>query len=112
GVVLGVLLEVAVRARLGDRGDHRRPLHRAQLLELLAQALGPGGGQGGDAHAPSSSCSSCSDHTRGSWRVSIALISARAPGTVVEYVTRCCSASRRIEKESAISCFPSVVLMM
>src|SRR5690606_27343302 len=36
GVVLGVLLEVAVGPRLGNGGDHRRPLHRLEFIEFGA----------------------------------------------------------------------------
>src|SRR5690606_36061808 len=46
GVVLGVLLEVAVRTRVGDRGDHLRALDRTELLELGAQPLRAGQGHG------------------------------------------------------------------
>src|SRR5690348_15067529 len=50
GMVLGVLLEVAVRARFGDRGDHLRPLHRFQALQFGAQTIGAGFGHGGSFH--------------------------------------------------------------
>src|SRR5690606_35721865 len=40
GVVLGVFLQVAVLARLGDRGDDFRPLDRLEPFQLRAQALG------------------------------------------------------------------------
>src|SRR5439155_4562334 len=39
GVVLGVLREVAVRARLGDRLDDRRALDALEAVELVPQAL-------------------------------------------------------------------------
>src|SRR5690606_26552667 len=128
GVVLGVLLEVAVRARLGDRLDHRRPLVRLEVVEFGAQALRALGGQwclhvvpvgfqppapGCPAPAcPVPAWSSCSDHTGPLSRKSRECSSALAPATVVEYVTRAWSASRRIENESAMACRPSVVLTM
>src|SRR5689334_17877415 len=37
GVILGVLREVAVRARLRDGGDDRRALNRLQLVQLAAE---------------------------------------------------------------------------
>src|SRR3546814_16465129 len=43
-VVLGVLLQVAVRTRLGDRVDHRRALDRLEFVQLCAQALRALGG--------------------------------------------------------------------
>jgi hypothetical protein len=39
GIVLGVLGEVAVRARLGERPAHVRPVDRLQPLQLGLQAL-------------------------------------------------------------------------
>ena len=38
-VVLGVLAQVAVGARLGDRLDDARPLHLLEPLELLSKPL-------------------------------------------------------------------------
>ena len=39
-LVLGVLGDVALRARIGDGCDHRRPVHRLQAMQLDAQLLG------------------------------------------------------------------------
>src|SRR5690606_34387349 len=114
GMVFGVLLEVAVGARFRDRLDHRRPLVRRQVVEFGAQALRALGGHGClhvfSSVCPISECNSCSDHTGPLSRKSRECSSALAPATVVEYVTRACSASRRIENESAMACRPSVVL--
>src|SRR5690606_23968815 len=83
GVVLGVLLEVAVGAGLGDGGDHFRPLHRLEVVKLLAQALGALERHGG-SHDCSSLCSSCSDQTGPVPRNSSECTSALAPAMVVE----------------------------
>ena len=40
GIVVGVLRNVAVRAGLGERVHHRRPLNCFQPLELGLEALG------------------------------------------------------------------------
>src|SRR5690606_21905332 len=64
GVVLGVLLEVAVRARLGDRLHDARALDRLQPIELFAQAFDAALGQWGSSHACSSRWSSWSALTR------------------------------------------------
>ena len=40
GVILGVLAQIAVRARLGDRLDDARPVLGLEALQLAAQALG------------------------------------------------------------------------
>ena len=61
----------------------QKRLRRGQVLEFFAQARGALDGQRG-SHPWSSSCSSCSDQTRGLPRVSAARIRARAPGMVVE----------------------------
>ena len=106
GVVLGVFLQVAVRAGFGDRGDHLRALDRLQFVEFRAQAQRAFRWSGGRC------CSSLQflvqflqrPHPRPVPRKSSECTSARAPAMVVEYVTRCCSASRRIENESAIAC--------
>src|SRR6185312_304462 len=50
GVVFGVLLEVAVRARFCDRSDDTRAVDGFQLLQFRAQALGTGFGHGGSLH--------------------------------------------------------------
>src|SRR5690606_864600 len=110
GVILRVLLEIAVGTGLGDRRDDARALDRLQPLQLRAQAFGAGLGDGGATHALSSLCSSCRLCTSPSLWKSSECTSARAPATVVEYVTRCCKASRRIENESATACVPSVLL--
>ena len=112
GVVLGVFLQVAVRARLGDGLDDARALLALEAFQFLAQALGALLGHGSTIHASSSLCSSCRLCTLPPSRLSSECSSARAPAMVVEYVTRCCSASRRMENESAIACLPSVVLTM
>ena len=41
GGVFGVLREIAVLARLGDRPDDRRALHALQMLQLVLEALEP-----------------------------------------------------------------------
>src|SRR6267143_593735 len=55
-VVLGVLGQVAVRARIGDRLGHRRPLDAPQPLQLFAQLR----------RAGSSGSSACQEVTAGS----------------------------------------------
>src|SRR3546814_15275317 len=60
GVVLGVLLQVAVRTRLGDRVDHRRALDRLAFVQLRAQALRALGGQWCCHCFLNSCCRSCS----------------------------------------------------
>src|SRR6185437_6489735 len=49
-MVFGVFLEVAVRARFGNRGNDPRAVDGFQLLQLCAQALGTGFGHGGSLH--------------------------------------------------------------
>jgi len=39
GVILGVLRQIAVRARLGDRLDDGGPLHALEAVELVPQPL-------------------------------------------------------------------------
>src|SRR6185437_7755924 len=109
-MVFGVFLQVAVGPCLGNRRDDARAIGGFQLFQFRAQAFGTGFGDRWTTHALSSLCNSCRLCTSPSPRKSSECTSARAPATVVEYVTRCCKASRRIEKESAIACFPSVVL--
>src|SRR6185312_1323186 len=50
GVILGVLRQVAVRARLGDRGDGVRPLLGLQTLQFLVEGLVALGGHGHLVH--------------------------------------------------------------
>src|SRR6185369_232263 len=50
GLVLGVLRDVAVRARLGDRLDRGVALDRLQAVELFAQLLGAASGERNGGH--------------------------------------------------------------
>ena len=50
GIVVGVLGEIAVRARFGDRLDDRRALDRLQAMQLGLEALRAGDGHGYFAH--------------------------------------------------------------
>src|SRR5690606_22856149 len=100
GVVLGVLLEIAVGARLGDRLDYRGALVRLEVVEFGAQSLRALRGQwclhvlpvGFQVPAagcpvvarPSPACNSCSDHTGPLSRKSRECSRALAPATVVE----------------------------
>ena len=60
GVIFGVLRQIAVAARLGDRLDDARALLGLQPLELGAQRLGAAQRHGRALHAPSASlCRSC-----------------------------------------------------
>jgi hypothetical protein len=44
GMVLGVLGEIAMRTRFGDRGDHRRSLNGLQTLQVFVEGVvAPGG---------------------------------------------------------------------
>jgi len=45
-VVLRVLGEIAVRARLGDRSNGRGPVHRLEPMQLGSEFLSPGDSQG------------------------------------------------------------------
>ncbi len=55
GIIFGVLGQVTVRARLGDRGNHRRAFDRLQVLQLFAQLIGTDHGQWYLVHARPSS---------------------------------------------------------
>src|SRR6185312_15018222 len=99
-VVFGVFLQIAVRARLGDGLDDARTFDAFETVQLGAQALGALLRHRCSLHA-NSLWSSCRLWTSSESRQSSEWSSAFAPLTVVEYVTRCCSASRRIENESA-----------
>jgi hypothetical protein len=50
GVVFGVLRQVALRTRLGDRLDHGGPLHGFQMLQLGAQFFCAHDGEGEFVH--------------------------------------------------------------
>jgi hypothetical protein len=50
GLVLGVLGQVALRARLGDGLDHGVALHRLQAVQLFLQFFGAAAGQGNRGH--------------------------------------------------------------
>src|SRR5262249_52683601 len=72
-VVLGVLRQVAVAARLGNGLDDRRARLRLEALELGAQRLGAAQRHGGAPHAESASwCRSCRRFTSTSSRWSSA----------------------------------------
>src|SRR5690606_21416093 len=85
-VVLGVLLQVAVRTRLRDRGDHGGAPAGLEVFEFGSQAL-RATGRPGCSHAflsLSSACSSCSDQTGPESRKSSECSRAFAPAMVVE----------------------------
>jgi hypothetical protein len=84
GVVLGVFLQVAMRARFGNGVDDLGAFHRFQLVQFLAQPLRAFQCQW-RSHCPCSSLwSSCSAHTGPVPRNSSECTSARAPAMVVE----------------------------
>src|SRR5690606_28847950 len=58
GVVFGVLLQVTVRPRFGDRIDDGRTLDRLELLQLFAQTLGAAYGHRDSTHACNVLCNS------------------------------------------------------
>ena len=53
GLVLGVLGQVALRARLGDGLDDRVALHRLESVQLFLQFFGAAAGQGNRGHIES-----------------------------------------------------------
>src|ERR1700722_3658764 len=112
GVIFGVLFKIAVRSRLRDSSDNARTFDAFQAFQFRAQALVALRCHRGTFHAVNSLCRSCRLFTAPPPRKSSECSNARAPAMVVEYVMRCCNASRRIEKESAMACLPSVVLTM
>src|SRR5690349_14864039 len=96
-VILGVLREIAVRARLRDGGDDRRPLNRLQLVQLAAELFRASNGDWNLCHtvplpdqAASSSlaCKPCITYARNSVMCSMPLQATRAPSIVVMSVTR------------------------
>ena len=82
-VILGVFLQIAVRARLGDRLDDAGTLDALQTVQLRAQAFGALLGHRCSLHA-NSLWSSCRLWTSSQLRKSSECSSAFAPLTVVE----------------------------
>ncbi len=82
-MVLGILLQVAVLASLGDGGNHPGARLALQLLELLAKPLLTGDGHRDLVHCVAPACSSCSRRTVMALPYSSAMHTALAPARVV-----------------------------
>ena len=83
GVVFGILGQVAVTARLGDRLDDARTIFALQALEFVAQRLGAPQGHRSPFQAFASLCRSWSRFTSTASRWSRASQVASAPASVV-----------------------------
>src|SRR3569832_113642 len=83
GMVFGVLLQFAVRTRLGDRIDDARPLYRFEPLQFFTQALRARCRERYFCHYANSLCNCCSDRTSPAPRYGSAKPVASAPAMVV-----------------------------